>query len=267
MSNPVKNSHTIQRRLTEPWEYTKGSWKRQLRYYDFETDRVESLSSKKLLTAETPFPQAVEDALNRYVETPLASHLHATSDGTELQPEVPWTLRRAMLLSILLQAARTSAGQGDAESLKFLTDAATWDAPKWDEIAIAAAEDFHVVGCIVPPSYALYFAGVGISLLPLSGSLGAPFQATSPGSFIAAIPAAIPEQVAGRTVLELINSGSVVALSVGLTARRVVVPPQLANVSDAEIRTRVRSLRDASRRLTQLTKLASEVAGLDAVGR
>jgi hypothetical protein len=61
----TQNSHYVARHMTKPWEFGQ----RKLWVSDFQEDSFDVVSSKKLLTTETPWDDSVEHFLNRYLES------------------------------------------------------------------------------------------------------------------------------------------------------------------------------------------------------
>lgn len=257
-------SHVVTRRLTKAWEFHDGRRERQLLYYDFDRDEVASHASKSLLTSVDSFGHAVEGFLNKWIETPLADYLTSVAQRG-LSTPIPWRQERALRLYIPLQGARAAAGAGKADAAADLRFAPTFTEADVDALAVSAATTWRFLGGQMPVGQALFFPSVGIAALPLAGSPNETpcgiFLPTSPTTFFAAIPAKIPDAVADRQLRAALTNRTLVALSVGLTCNRVVVPPAMRTHDRTTLCTAIRAFRSGAGNLEKAFRDANLVAG------
>jgi hypothetical protein len=209
----VHNSHYVARHLTTPWEFGQ----RKLWVYEFERDHFSTVSSKRLLTSEAPWDDAIEHYLDRYLESPLSRFLarfHKTRDSNDIKQDE----LRALKLAIVLQVPRTANDTVDLGEL----------AEKGEDYlnGLTAALDHRLLFVHIPlRQESLCFPEHGLIMVPLHGSPPAMGIALHPSYLTVAVPR--PAEPFLKQIDWYMKSDVDVfgALSVGLDqCRRVIIP-------------------------------------------
>jgi hypothetical protein len=153
---PELNCHFVSRFLTRPWEYEQ----RRLWYFDFDRGEVRWQSSETLFAAKGTNSPAVEERLNRIIETPLASARAklANEVSDQQDQELPWPLFRALALLMMLQPLRTPDHPQRGEILE---QTILHSDDELNQIASAAAQRYQLGRIAVRPDAPLLYASAG----------------------------------------------------------------------------------------------------------
>jgi len=119
MLQPKRRPHWVSQFLTKPWEVNE---KRELAFFDFAVgDAVRQTPSKRLYREDRLRSAELEERLNKLIETPFSA-ARATLLATGDIKIDHWPTYRAVVLLVILQAARTQArkAQSDTELAELL---------------------------------------------------------------------------------------------------------------------------------------------------
>ena len=242
----VKDSHYVSRFLLRNWEHAAG----KLHYFDFGTGRIHRSSAKSMYTSPTTFPADVEAWQSRVFETPLGGYIarakvaHARGDAAAPVPTPSeW---RAITVALLAQPFRTAVARGSRDGQLDLL--ASKDERDLDDVVDAVHQDRRLF-VRFGPTERLCFPEAGIAPLPLIGSIRGFFLPLAPTVFAAIIPREVREESFKDLVHDLPGVASL--LSVGIEGDRVVLPPLSEGADFADVAARVRSLREAARRIVE----------------
>lgn len=221
--------------------------------YDFQEDRFSTVSSKSLLTTETPWHEGIEGFLNKYLETPLSGFLtrfNKTRDGSDINQEE----LRALKLAVVLQVPRSSK---DAVELGELVDKGE---PHLNDLTMALDEVYSFVHVPLRQE-CLCFPDHGIITVPFLGASPGLGIALHPSYLVVAVPNP-PEKFIGQIERYRESKLNVFSyLSVGLdTCVRVVIPASARGKNDEDtIRAGLSLARESGKNLVQ-TMLAENRA-------
>jgi hypothetical protein len=163
---PSLNGHFVSRFLTKPWE----SDGRQLHFYDFGRKCFGTRSSKNLFARVGRTTAATEGALNRYIETPIASNLDLlTSVGDDSGDVEDWSLVRALFLLHLLQPIRSSEEPPDALALELTV---SWDESRLDAAVSRFSQTHALVRLPGHPGAPLHYPSSGVFTMPVQAHDG-----------------------------------------------------------------------------------------------
>jgi hypothetical protein len=242
------NCHYISRLLTKPWEYGQ----RMLRFYDFETDRFGSKSSRSMFAGERLNTPNVERWLKDYVEDPLGAIRARIANGDVFPLENDWACHRAALLMVWLQGGRPTTLR-EQTAREWLESLARMPEAELNGLVMLMREDhdlrlIHTVASPTGDGFApLYFPSTGLF----------PFLVRDPGclsgwSFALGLPidvhcALLVTPTERHVELDLAAvRGMLASWSIGLSrALRVVIAPALY---DQEGEGRLRALLHELRR-------------------
>jgi hypothetical protein len=250
------NSHFVSRFLTQPWEHGD----RRLFYYDFQTDRLKSASSRRLFARVGSHSTHVESRLNQLIETPIAAaREHLWSDTRDVSQSLEWPLFRALALLFLLQPFRSVQSAPTAQTLE---ETISKSDVELDELARAIGIRWQLMRVTVSNRSPLAYPSSGY--FPL---LGSPMGGRCPVGFaipISPIHAFVgieadvaPEQI---EIWRANQAGLVSNYSVGNLSSVVVVHPSVVNaLAEAEI---ISGIRDARAGVLEGIGLCRQMADL-----
>jgi hypothetical protein len=222
--NDTINCHYIAQTLTKPWEATG----RQLHFFNFVTGEFDHKSSKNLFARKRLFDSATETRLNRLVETPFALARKGILAGRTQARN--WSEYRAMVLMLALQGVRSSAAltcRADAVPLSMLlgmTDAQV------NTLVREWMRGHQLLAYGLARGERLFFSSAGVFPVAVfdDATAGDIVFASAipihPRAFVACIPDGSDFDTFHRAT---INGFYYPALSLGLTADLVVIPPDL----------------------------------------
>lgn len=251
----TNNCHYISRMVTTPWE----EGQRFLHYYDFDSDRFERKSSRKVFAADRINSDVVERWLRDFVETPLGQIRASMARGELDALEQDWSCHRAALLMVWLQGGRVRT-LNDERARRNLEYLAGLPEPElnWLVMAVQREHDLRLIitegdgtGGFLP----LYVPSTGLFpyLLRDAGCLsGNSFGLTLAIDIHSALLVTPAEH---RGALNAVSSRPLLTtMSVGTSrARRVVVVPQLLErLGERQVREEILQWRERNDELIRL---------------
>lgn len=244
--------HYIPQCLTRPWHDT-AIGAQSLRFFDFESGSFDHRNSGKLFARRGINSAATEAYLSKYIEDPFATVQDkidaAGADMEKVQaafdslPHTALTGLYWLQVQRIMDANRTRTEHHLDE---FAKKGFAW----LEGLSAVVFEKFEPLLYVV--STVLYFPESAIFMVPLTDQM--PAIALPIHTHLALVFA---DKTTNRSALDkwMANNWMPSALSLGLNARRVVVPPELPNPKPE-------SLRFARERVRELFHLASEAAAI-----
>jgi len=229
----TENCHYVSRFQTVPWEVND----RRLVYYDFEAGKIGRHSSRTLYSKHRLNDQATENLLSRLIEDPLGKVRKALTLGSAELPD--WPSYRAAALFVQLQGPRSASTQEGRDCLR-IRELLSWPEPELDQFVHFLMEGKRLLTYRVPKTDRLFFPSTGLFALPLTqvdndANGGIDYGWATPldqRTFLAVVPTNGNFEV----FHQLATDGQYfLGLSTGLHAKKVVIPPDMLGMREAEI--------------------------------
>ena len=219
----MANDHYISRFLTKPWE----GQNRQLHYFNFESQKFGSQTSRHLFAAEGLNERATEELLNKVVETPLAGLLARTirtDPSVNVLEPADATIFRALATLWLLQVVRgrDASNRGDGFSLD---DVLSKGEDFLNQQAQALSESDKLISVTLPESEKLYFPDIAYFPIPIVGARPIAAVPLGPHHLFAFVKKDVSRAVIEEHIAE---PGRVTCLSVGIgpNTKVTVIPKE-----------------------------------------
>jgi hypothetical protein len=246
----VARDHYIPQCLTRPWHDTSIG-KESLRYFDFQTGTFEHGNSGKLFARMRLNSKVTEEYLSRYIETPFSiaqdRMIAAGSNMSAVSAAFSELPRTALTGIYWLQVARIYDSRVDppARQLESLVK-------RYEDLSVVFFSKF--VALLFPVPSALYFPDTAIFPIPVDGERGLVYGLPVHPELVLVFA---EKTVDPDLVKNVLNADSMsTALSIGLVARRIVLPPQVPNPTVSSL-IRVRVLnRELFEKIAEMNRLA-----------
>jgi len=253
-----RNCHFVSRFLTKPWEFGQ----RQLYYYDFDNEQIQTNSSKSLFAEVGTNTAEIEQRLNELIETPISNAITklVPSEAIDIVEIDEWPLFRALNLLLLLQWSRAS----DKEPYRSrVREALSWDDTTLDQLVNVCQQRYMVFGLRGHPRAPLCYPSHGLFPLPIrhqSGSYSAIYAIPLTENYAVA---RVPRDVNMDDVFQTITcqGGYLTSSSVGTTASRVIIHPSVIEAFDGTtVAGKIEEFRNGARKMFAL---CSEIKKID----
>jgi len=243
--------------LTKPWETPK----RQLRYFDFDSQTFSECSSKNLFARRQLNSPALEAWLNTTIEDPAAKHLAQIRKHVGTVPS-DWRTQKALALLVFLNSQRVREATIDRAGAFPLEELARGGDALSDHIASYFYKTFRFLCVPISSAFPLFFPEVGLFPYPMPETPVIAMPVDPKYAFIIYDGPMTPDQL-----LESISRKhlSVLSLGVGSAVRRVILPPafHVASVQDeTTVRETLISLRSNARQMFNIVGEMSVKGGL-----
>jgi hypothetical protein len=244
--------------LSAPWEYGE----RQLRYFNFATQSFQDGSSRNLFARKGLNSKAVENWLNKIIETPAAAHATRLRRKEVVIDVDDWRTQRALALLFFLNSQRLQEARSKNGVPITLEAMQQQGEVMADEIARFVFQSFKLLSVRVPNDTELFFTETATFAFPMPES---PVLAVPLGLKHALL--AYEGPLSAKALLENIHLRTLAMFSIGVgrNVNRVVLPPTWRDGSlhdESDIRRRLLEIREGAQKIFNLVGKASLSVGL-----
>lgn len=254
----MANDHYIPRCLTRPW-HDLSHGREALRYFDFDDGRFHHRNSRKLFAKRGVNTPMTERYLAKYIDEPIAiaqdKIVAAGADFARIEAEFAKVPHTALTGIYWLQTQRIRDATR-AERKHHLNEFAKKGYAWLEALSAVMFQDYEPLLCTV--GNALFFPDTGMFPIPLPDQQ--PVLALPIHTGLVLVFA--DRRTRRDSLRGVLNSGKVMsAYSIGLTPRRIVVPPEMQPLASTII-----SLRRVVREKFEIISDAGRTVGLTTWG-
>lgn len=229
----TKNCHYVAQSLTKPWEVSEKHRDRILRFYDFNTDKVDKKPSKSLLSKYELLTPEEDARFGALIETPLGKFKNGKFKESYIDD---YSIFRALFLYFIFQGERFSLNAGILNKGWTIKELLALDEQTLNTFT-ESMRDKYVVRAINPPDgHLIFHSSVGYFTFPVICQMD---QSCVWGLAVPLFPNLVLTIVPiGPTIKDIILAKNVLMkFSVGLNKNydKIIIPAELEYVSDQEI--------------------------------